>query len=178
MISAALAAATPVMTATPLQPPQRKASVSRISDNHSCAVQGAPGIEWLKGSARGTAPWAKIHSPVARCDQVSPSPKTFSEKVDSANRHVATRARARPERRASEVCPLSERAASSRASAIPPPCRRPANIALKSPAASTFADKRQRTKSAHFCTSPPPPHGAIGTDDVEFFGDPSINLSL
>ncbi len=37
----------------------------------------------------------------------------------------------------------------------------------------------QRTKSAHFWTSPaPPPHGWIGTVDVEFFGEPSISLSL
>ena len=75
-ISAAVAAATPVKRTTPLHPPRRKASASRTSDSHSCAVQGAPGIEWLNGSARGAAPWAMIHSPVATCDQVSPSPST------------------------------------------------------------------------------------------------------
>ena len=54
----------------------------RISDSHSCAVHGAPGIEWLNGSTRGTAPCASIHSPVARCDHVSPSPSTAGEKAD------------------------------------------------------------------------------------------------
>jgi hypothetical protein len=32
-------------------------------------------------------------------------------------------------------------------------------------------------QSAHFATLPLP-HGMIGTDDVEFFGDPSMILSL
>src|SRR5271165_6002959 len=39
--------------------------------------------------------------------------------------------------------------------------------------------RTQRIKSAHFWVSPAAePHGSIGTLDVEFFGDPSINLSL
>ena len=75
-ISAAVAAAAPVNSTTPLHPAKRKASASRTSESHSCAVHGAPGIEWLNGSARGAAPWAMIHSPVATCDQVSPSPST------------------------------------------------------------------------------------------------------
>ena len=33
------------------------------------------------------------------------------------------------------------------------------------------------TQSAHFATLPIP-HGMIGTEDVEFFGDPSMILSL
>jgi hypothetical protein len=33
------------------------------------------------------------------------------------------------------------------------------------------------TQSAHFCTSSLAPHGMTGTDDVEFFGEPSISLS-
>jgi hypothetical protein len=33
-------------------------------------------------------------------------------------------------------------------------------------------------KSPHFCTAASPaPQGMIGTDDVEFFGEPSISLS-
>ena len=75
----AVAACEKVNSTTPFHPPKRKASVSRISESHSCAVHGAPGIEWLNGSARGTAPWAKIHWPVAICDQVSPSPSTWGE---------------------------------------------------------------------------------------------------
>ena len=82
MISAAPAAAAAVRRTTPLQPAPRNARVIRISDSHSCAVHGAPGIEKLNGSARGTAPCASIHSPVARCDQVSPSPSTAGEKAD------------------------------------------------------------------------------------------------
>lgn len=32
--------------------------------------------------------------------------------------------------------------------------------------------------SPHFCTLvSPAPHGIIGTDEVEFFGEPSISLS-
>ena len=82
----------------------------RISDNHSCAIHGAPGIEWLKGSTRGTAPCAIIHSPVARCDHVSPSPSTLGEKAVTANRAIATSARTRPDARASQVSELAERA--------------------------------------------------------------------
>ena len=55
-ISAAAAAAAPVNSTTPLHPPRRKASASRTSDSHSCAVHGAPAIEWLNGSARGAVP--------------------------------------------------------------------------------------------------------------------------
>ena len=84
------------MSTTPLQPPRRKASASSTSDSHSCATHGAPGIEWLNGSARGEAPWAMIHSPVARCEKVSPSPSTAGEKAASANRAIAIAARPSP----------------------------------------------------------------------------------
>jgi hypothetical protein len=33
------------------------------------------------------------------------------------------------------------------------------------------------THSAHFCTSSLPPQGMIGTEEVEFFGEPSTSLS-
>jgi hypothetical protein len=33
------------------------------------------------------------------------------------------------------------------------------------------------TQSAHLCAASPAPHGITGTDDVEFFGEPSISLS-
>jgi hypothetical protein len=32
-------------------------------------------------------------------------------------------------------------------------------------------------QSAHLCAASPAPHGITGTDDVEFFGEPSISLS-
>ncbi len=32
-------------------------------------------------------------------------------------------------------------------------------------------------QSAHFSTWPSAPHGITGTDEVEFFGEPSISLS-
>jgi Pyruvate/2-oxoacid:ferredoxin oxidoreductase delta subunit len=44
--------------------------------------------------------------------------------------------------------------------------------------AAVAAASFQRTKSAHFATSVVAPQGAIGTVDVEFFGEPSISLSL
>ena len=99
----------PVISTTPSHPSHLKAHVSRTSDSHSCAVHGAPGIEWLNGSTRGTAPCARIHSPVARCDQVSPSPRTLGENADNAKMKIATTAIARPARRASELSSLSER---------------------------------------------------------------------
>jgi hypothetical protein len=34
------------------------------------------------------------------------------------------------------------------------------------------------TQSAHFCTAASWPQGWIGTVEVEFFGEPSISLSL
>ena len=98
-ISAAAATAAAVRSTTPLQPPRRKASVMRTSDSHSCAIHGAPGIDWLNGSARGAAPWAMIHSPVARCEKVSPSPSTLGENAASANRAIAIAARPSPARR-------------------------------------------------------------------------------
>ena len=79
------------------------------SDSHSCATHGAPGIEWLNGSARGAAPWAMIHSPVARCENVSPSPRTAGEKAASANMAIAIAARPSPARRASAPSSLAER---------------------------------------------------------------------
>jgi hypothetical protein len=33
------------------------------------------------------------------------------------------------------------------------------------------------TQSAHLCAASPAPHGITRTDDVEFFGEPSISLS-
>ena len=128
-IRAALAAAAPVRSTTPLHPPRRKASVSRISASHSCAVHGAPGIEWLNGSARGTPPCAMIHSPVARCDQVSPSPRTLGEKAESANRKIAIAAKPSPARRASEAGSLSERT-SGKATDISRACQSRNNAAL------------------------------------------------
>jgi hypothetical protein len=109
-ISAAAAAAAPVDSTTPLHPPTRKASASKISDSHSCAVHGASDIEWLNGSARGAAPWAMIHSPVATCDQVSPSPSTWGEKAASVNRKIAIAARPSPASRVSDGSSLTERA--------------------------------------------------------------------
>jgi hypothetical protein len=50
---------------------------------------------------------------------------------------------------------------------------------MSSPAAISPAARFQRTKSAHFGGSPAAaPHGSIGTVEVEFFGEPSISLSL
>ena len=129
-ISAALAAAAPVMSTTPLQPPRRKASVMRISDSHSCAVHGAPGIEWLNGSAHGTARCAMIHSPVAKCDQVSPSPKTLGEKVDSANRKIAIAAKPSPVSEAPEASSLRKRTI-GKAMDMPQACQGRNNAALK-----------------------------------------------
>ena len=42
---------------------------------------------------------------------------------------------------------------------------------------SAEQSRQSRTKSAHFATSVPVPQGMIGTDDVEFFGEPSIRRS-
>jgi len=108
-ISAASAAAAPVKSTTPLHPPRRKASASRTSDSHSCAVHGAPDIERLNGSARGAAPWSMIHSPVATCDQVSPSPSTWGAKAVSMNKEAAIAARPSPASRVSDSSLLVDR---------------------------------------------------------------------
>ncbi len=85
MTNAARPAAAPVSSVTPPHPAARKASARRSSASHSCAVHGAPAKAKEKGSARGTAPCWRIHSPVARCVQVSPSLSTAGEKAASAN---------------------------------------------------------------------------------------------
>ena len=111
-MSAAPAAAAAVKSTTPLHPPQRKASVSRISDSHSCAVHGAPGIEWLKGSAARHGAVGDDRFAVARCDQASPSASRFGEAHAKANRRTATSPTTRPE---AWLSPLAERAANGRA---------------------------------------------------------------
>ena len=128
-INAAVAAAAPVTSTTPLHPPKRKASASRSSDSHSCAVQGAPGIEWLNGSACGATPWAMIHSPVATCDHVSPSPSTWGEKTASVNRKIAIAATPSPACRTSDAPPLAART-NGRANDIAQACRGRNNAAL------------------------------------------------
>jgi hypothetical protein len=40
------------------------------------------------------------------------------------------------------------------------------------------AIENYRRKSEHFTVSAPPPHGAIGTLEVEFLGEPSTSLSV
>jgi hypothetical protein len=39
------------------------------------------------------------------------------------------------------------------------------------------SDHYPSIQSPHFCTSPLAPQGMIGTDEVEFFGEPSMILS-
>jgi hypothetical protein len=66
-------------------------------------------------------------------------------------------------------------------SRIPPKCMPPAECILAAGEYTSAASKHERraysTQSAHFCTSSPPPHGITGTEDVEFFGEPSIRRS-
>ena len=100
MISAAEPAAKAVRRTTPLQPVARKARVKKISDSHSCAVHGAPAMEWLNGSTRGTSPWARIQEPVATCDQVSPSLSTSGRDAAMANAASARNATMSAETRA------------------------------------------------------------------------------
>ena len=96
MTNVAAPAAAPVSSTTPLHPAARKARAKRSSESHSCAVHGAPAKVKEKGSARGTAPCWRIHSPVARCDQVSPSLSAAGEKAASAKTASAMQQRRRP----------------------------------------------------------------------------------
>jgi hypothetical protein len=51
-----------------------------------------------------------IHSPVATCDQVSPSPSTWGAKAASVNRKTAMAAKPSPARRVSDSSLLGDRA--------------------------------------------------------------------
>ena len=108
-ISAAAAAAAPVRSTTPLQPPTRKASVMQHFGQPFMRDPRRARHRRLNGSTCGAARWAMIHSPVARCEKVSPSPSTAGEKAASANMAIAIAARPSPAKRASAPSSLAER---------------------------------------------------------------------
>src|SRR5271155_2514954 len=70
-----------------------------------------------------------IHSPVARCDQVSPSPSTRGEKAASVNRKSEIAARPSPASRVSDSSLLADRA-NGKAKDIASGCQTRDNSAL------------------------------------------------
>jgi hypothetical protein len=56
------------------------------------------------------------------------------------------------------------------------PVRKPA-LRECAPKSAVFSPIAYSTQSAHFCTSSLEPHGITGTEEVEFFGEPSMSLS-
>ncbi len=74
---------------------------------------------------------------------------------------------------------LSGARTTSRARSASPRRRARQRRAIRRHLRRLVAARVQRTKSAHFAGSPPAaPQGSIGTVEVEFFGEPSISLSV
>ncbi len=111
MISAAPDAATAVSRVTALKPPARKAKARRSSENHSCAVHGAPGIEWLNGSAWGAA--AMGEDPLAR-RQMRPGVSVAQHRGgESRDREQGDGDQREDEARGARFCALSRGGAGS-----------------------------------------------------------------
>ena len=133
------AAAAPVSSTTPLQPAIRWRARAGLPPAIHARSRARPEENGERIGARDR-PMPEIHSPVATCDQVSPSPSTAGENAQSANRKTAIAARPSPASRASAASSLAERT-NGKAKDIARACQRCDNATLNR---SRWNDARHR----------------------------------